>query len=279
MPEPEHIVIGLLFMACVIGSALAWWQTVGAGAPPFWMVPRENLLRSRTPVLFLVGGVLLIAKTVLAVTVGPFLLKGFAGPLPDDLPDFDSELMNLNTQINAGLSLLVILIAAVFISTRPADERREVGFRADDLRGQVWFGLQGFLLALIPVYLLVMAVSPWKQTEDAVHPLLRLVEDGYLFWPIVSAVLIAPLQEELIYRVFLQEGLVAAGYPIERALPAVAIFFCINHSFPDMIPLVPLALLFGATLHYRRSFLACVLMHMLFNGFNIGLTLLGGATP
>jgi hypothetical protein len=29
-------------------------------------------------------------------------------------------------------------------------------------------------------------------------------------------------------------------------------------------------------MHYRVSFLACVVMHMLFNGFNIGLTLLSG---
>jgi membrane protease YdiL (CAAX protease family) len=284
MPEPEHIVIGLIFMACVFGSAWTWWQTVGTGEPPFWKVPPQTPLPSHTPMLFLAGGILLIGKMLVAGILGPLLVKQFAGPVLDDPLEFDSARVNLSTQINAGISLLVIIIGFAIVFTRSREDRRSLGFQSDDLIRQSRFGLQGFLLAFVPVYLLVLAVSPFKQTAEAVHPLLRLVADGYLFWPIVAAVLIAPIQEELLYRVLLQEGLVAAGYPIERALPAVAVFFSFIHfnpsqPSPDFIALFPLALLFGATLHYRRSFLACVLMHMLFNGFNIGLALLGGTMP
>jgi len=286
MPEREHILIGLLILlmsAGAMGSMWAWLWTLMADRVPFWRAPREVPLPARTPMLFLAGGALLIVKTMLILSLGRPLMEQFGGPPPEDPAVFDSERVNLSTQINAGISIVVIVVAAVIVVVQSAERRRSLGFRAAQPGRQTWFGVQGFLLALIPVYLLVLVTLPWKQTEEAVHPLLRLVADGYIFWPLVTAVLIAPIQEELLYRVFLQEGLVAAGYPIRLALPAVAAFFCLNHlnieqPSPDFIALIPLALLLGATLHYRCSFLACVVMHMLFNGFNIALTLLGGAS-
>lgn len=281
MPESEYILIGLLMSVGVIGSAWVWWRTLVVDKAPFWNVPREAPLPCRTPMWLLAGGGLLIAKILLFALLGPPILEQFAGPPPEDPAVFDSARRNLLIQINAGVSLLIIIVAAAILYSQSAEQRSSLGFRAEGLVKQARFGVQGFLLALIPVYLLVLVTLPWKQSEEAVHPLLRMIADGYLFWPMVAAVLIAPIQEELVYRVFLQEGLIAAGHPIRLALPAVAAFFCLNHlnieqPSPDFIALFPLALLLGATLHYRRSFFACVVMHMLFNGFNIVMTLLAG---
>jgi membrane protease YdiL (CAAX protease family) len=84
---------------------------------------------------------------------------------------------------------------------------------------------------------------------------------------------LAPLVEELIYRVVLQTWLQKIAPPRE-ALIAVAIIFAAVHRLPDALPLLPLALILGYVYQQRRSFLTIVLIHMLFNAVNLILALL-----
>jgi membrane protease YdiL (CAAX protease family) len=141
----------------------------------------------------------------------------------------------------------------------------------------------GFTLSILPVALLVAAVAPFKKPEQ-LHGMLQLLQNDpsaeLVTWIIVSAVIAAPLSEELLYRVLFQEGLIVAGYSPRLVIFGVAIFFCLNHanpndpsSFLQTLPLFPLALLLGWVYHLRNSFLACVLIHMLFNTVNILLLL------
>ena len=75
-----------------------------------------------------------------------------------------------------------------------------------------------------------------------------------------AAVIAAPLAEEMLYRVLLQQGFIVAGNPPRLVILGVAIFFCLNHanptdpsSFLQTLPLLPLALLLGWVEHLRET--------------------------
>ena len=82
------------------------------------------------------------------------------------------------------------------------------------------------------------------------------------------AAVLAPLVEELMYRVVLQTWLEKIA-PRREALIVVALVFSAMHQLPDAIPLFPLALILGYVYQQRRSYLSVVLIHMLFNGANL----------
>lgn len=157
----------------------------------------------------------------------------------------------------------------------------QLGFRLDQLRTQFRDGSLGFLLVLIPVILLLLATYPFR-SEETLHPLLQLLrsDPGYatIGWIFLSAIVVAPLFEELVYRVLLQSWLEGFLTPL-RAIVVSSLVFSVVHGFPDAIPLFPLALLLGALYYYRRSYIANVLTHALFNAINFALALAGDQLP
>jgi membrane protease YdiL (CAAX protease family) len=269
----------LLIIAPIAVGLVFWLQYLSKSERPFWLFPREYALPSRSATLFMTGGLLILGAAIFDSTFRPKILDQFA-PSPPLSDEFDIERELVKTQYSIALNLAVAIIGAVVVLRLPDNDRKRVGFRTDDLKRQAWYGVQGFLLAVVPVYALVAMILPLKETEEAVHPLLRMITEGnldfrFVFWACLSAVVVAPIQEEMLYRVLLQEGMVSLGYRLRIAIPGIAVFFCLVHLFPDSIPLFPLAILLGLVMHFRNSFLAVVIMHMLFNAFNILLTILG----
>ncbi|MBL6704850.1 MAG: CPBP family intramembrane metalloprotease [Planctomycetaceae bacterium] len=155
------------------------------------------------------------------------------------------------------------------------------GFHLKELRQQIADGVLGFAAAVLPVLGVWLLTLPWRSTSNS-HGLLQLLEQDRsfttLFWIVVAAVVLAPLVEELIYRVVLQTWLQRISPPRE-ALFAVAVIFAAVHRLPDAIPLLPLALVLGYVYQQRRSFLSVVLLHMLFNAANLILAVLTIPAP
>ena len=63
----------------------------------------------------------------------------------------------------------------------------------------------------------------------------------------------------------------------DRLVASIAISsvaFVMVHGFPDMLALLPLAVVFGYVYERTHSYLAVVAMHATFNGVNLGLALL-----
>ena len=88
-----------------------------------------------------------------------------------------------------------------------------------------------------------------------------------------AAVVMAPLAEELQFRVVILGGLLQSGSGWLAPL-LTAVLFGMAHGIPDGLALLPLAFALGYTYTQRRSYRTVVLVHMLFNLFNVLLALL-----
>lgn len=145
---------------------------------------------------------------------------------------------------------------------------------AADLKAGVW----GFFFSVLPVAGVIWLIAPLKTAENG-HALIHVLQDDpaplLVIWIGIAVCVIAPLFEELLFRVILQ------GWLQERVAPALAVILVAfvfatvhGHSWPDPLPLFPLAVVFGYLYHRRRSYLANVVMHSLFNGFNLMMALM-----
>ena len=121
---------------------------------------------------------------------------------------------------------------------------------------------------------LVMAITG-KQPES--HPFLEMMDDGVglpiLVMIAFTAIILAPVMEELMYRVIILGGMAQLGRPT-LGLIISSVIFCFAHQFPDSLALLPLAFALGYTYLRRRSYITVILVHFLFNAFNM---LLAGA--
>ncbi len=153
---------------------------------------------------------------------------------------------------------------------------QQFGFRRNCWQGQLGDGVLGFLASLAPVGLVFGLTVPFRTQENG-HALLRLLENDQsvetVFWICVSAAIVAPVVEELIYRVVIQTWLEQHLQP-RVALVVAAVVFSAVHRFPDALPLFPLAIVLGYLYQQRRSYLSIVVVHSLFNATNLAVLLL-----
>ena len=133
------------------------------------------------------------------------------------------------------------------------------------------FAAETFLVAYLPttaIRIFILSLLP----DAPSHPFLKILEDG-VEWDIVAliflmAVIVAPLVEELLFRVTLLGGLQQRrGFMFGWI--ASSVLFGLAHGFPDCIALLPLAFAMGYVYSQRRSYRTVVLVHFLFNAFNM----------
>jgi membrane protease YdiL (CAAX protease family) len=93
---------------------------------------------------------------------------------------------------------------------------------------------------------------------------------GVLLLMLVTVAIVAPLSEELLFRAVLQ-GWVRERCGAAWAIPLVAVLFAAIHGWRDGLALLPLALILGVLYERRRSYLAVVVAHGLFNSVMFGL--------
>ncbi len=135
----------------------------------------------------------------------------------------------------------------------------------------VEIGVKSFVLSLIPVFLVLLITYPFRSDENQ-HSFLQLLRDDptstTFMWMVVAAAILAPLNEELIFRVILQ-GWLRRHLSRHAAVILVAVIFSAVHGWPDAVPLLPLALILGYTYDAHRCYSAVVLAHALFNALNL----------
>ncbi len=171
----------------------------------------------------------------------------------------------------AGFLKILLLIELMEVSggRQRSPQRPKLADRWIDIKVGVW----GLLASLIPVWGVSWAILPFREPDDG-HPYLQAIQDGAgpqtLAWIALAVVVVAPLFEELIFRVILQGWLHKHVSPVV-AVVGVAFSFAAVHftAWPDPLPLIPLSLVFGYIYYRRRSYLANVVMHALFNGLNL----------
>lgn len=217
-----------------------------------------------------------ISAVLVTAWIGMQLLSLAADPVTGGPPPTVNDV-----QITCQLNVLLFLAVLIPMTYQGGADIETFGFHLKTVQQQVADGVLGFAAAVLPVMGVWSLTLPWRTTSNS-HGLLQLLEQDRSFstlaWIFLAAVVLAPLVEELIYRVVLQTWLQKIAPPRE-SLVAVAIIFAAVHRLPDALPLVPLALILGYVYQQRRCFLSIVLIHMLFNATNLGLALLTIPAP
>lgn len=170
--------------------------------------------------------------------------------------------------------------------------RAEAGFRkagllprqpARDVRWGVMGGVVGFGLAglsgIIAVTLLTMLDEP---VPDVAHETLVTLQQDFslnlLITIIITAVIMAPLLEELVFRGVLQTALMRLmkGRRWPAMLITAAVFSAIHGwvvPTQGLLPLFVLGLVFGYVYERTGSLLTPILAHAVFNAMNIAIAM------
>ncbi len=257
------VAAGLLAVLCLAGCvAWAWWLWRWKSQSTGWRVATTPIATWHP----------LLAAGVLAL-VGLQVANRMEAARRGSPAEVTIESLQVAVVTQATIGLLIL---AGLQAQSPGNSLRDYGFRIDGLLRQVGEGLLGYALAVPPVTLLLVATSPFRSSETQ-HALLQWArtEDGHaaMVWIVVTAVVIAPLFEELLFRVALQ-GWLESRFGPWIAIGASSILFAVVHGWRDAIPLLPLAVVLGTLYHLRRSYAANVVTHAVFNAVFLGMTML-----
>ena len=138
------------------------------------------------------------------------------------------------------------------------------------------YSAEVFLAAYVPTAMLrVLVVALTAGLTGEVpdqHPFLEMMESdvgiAVLGLIALTAVVLAPVVEELQFRVVILGGIAQLGRPW-LALGVSSVLFAFAHGFPDSLALLPLAFALGYAYLRRRSYITVMLVHFLFNAFNM----------
>lgn len=183
-------------------------------------------------------------------------------------------------QFLTAINLMIAALLPVVLTDGGRRRLAEIGLSWERLDRQVIVGGIGFLAAVWPTGMLLLASRAWRSVETQ-HALLRALQtasDGELIaWVVISAVIAAPLAEELLFRVVLQ-GWLSERLPGPAAIGITAVIFALVHGWRDALPLVPLSLILGYVYDQTRRYWSCVAIHALFNAAFLALQMLSPPT-
>lgn len=149
------------------------------------------------------------------------------------------------------------------------------------ISAELMYAVEVMLAAYVPTMLLriLLAVGIKAVTgEDAPsNPLLEMITGGaggsLLAMVIFLGIVMAPLAEELQFRVVLLGGMLQSAFR-RAGLIVSSVTFSLLHGFPDGLALLPLAFALGYAYERRQSYVTVVIVHFLFNSLNLAVALL-----
>ena len=269
--------VSLLVVLLVLVSGFIWWQAV-------WKLKTNQPLlpfRERKPPRWNLWVVLIAVCWI----VSPFIIR-FTAPPADEKDKPSSEIVKTveekdeppleKVKTFCKLSTLVLLVLFTLLIQDHRNSISEFGFDLRHWKQQLADGGLGFLASGLPTVAALLLITPLRKpgTEHDyfkildVHPSLETVA-----WIGLAVIMLAPLIEELLYRVILQ------GFLQTRTSPAWAIgissvTFASVHGFPNSLALLPLSVILGYVYYRRHSYLSVVVLHAVFNSWNLIIALL-----
>lgn len=189
---------------------------------------------------------------------------------------FDAD-KALRIALETVLVKLITACALIACLTRLGSQRlTRFGIDGRHPRREIGLGVLGYLAAIIPVIIVTMSMSDFR-ADDNKHLFLQIIRSDQsvllVALMIGSAVIMAPLEEELMYRVILQGTLQRYLSPTASIVISASLFSAV-HGFPDAVGLFPLALILGFLYWRTGSYWAVVTTHAAFNGVTVLLTLM-----
>jgi membrane protease YdiL (CAAX protease family) len=192
-------------------------------------------------------------------------------------PDFSLR----QIQVQCLSQVIGLLLIPALLSLWHLCYWADFGLARRDWTADLQAGCWGVLLSILPVRLLEWPIQSLR--VDSPHPLFELLRSSsdnrvILAWVAFQVIVLAPLIEELLFRVILQGALSRESTPSVAIILTSAAFVGI-HQPVDWAPLLPLALILGYVYYRRQSYLAVVALHGIFNGLNLILALATFPTP
>lgn len=250
-------------LAWIVASLVVWgrvaWRLLWARSAPIPKLERQPVSWPGVPV----------CATFLTALLLPSFIIVYVSPAHGSLG-----------MIEWGMAARLVQIAAIVGLLAVSGPLRKEDFGCDlsKWREDVMVGVRGFMASAGPVFgvIFLVALFGFRAPEDQ-HPLLKIVEARpdleVLAWIAFSATIIAPLSEELTYRVLLQGWLESELRPWQAILVSAGTFAVAHEDF-DRLPLLPLATILGYVYYRRHSFVSVVVLHGLFNGSMLAVKLL-----
>jgi membrane protease YdiL (CAAX protease family) len=264
MSKPE-LVIAMLVCGLIAASLAVWYdlaRRILAGHGLLAYEPRRGVPWTLGDVFVL--GLIWPLGDLIAVRI-----SGGRGLLAED---------ELSTSLVAALTavhLLWVALAIAYLVVRVGVSAADLGCDGSHLRADLRLGFLGFLAAVLPVYGLQWLVSQWFEPSE--HPLVKLIKDqpnvGLLALASFSAVVVAPVSEELLFRVVLQGWLERRvrllrrrGFRLAGWLPGLPIlvsaaFFATMHQGYDRIALFVLAIFLGYLYQRTHRIFPSIVLH------------------
>lgn len=256
-----------VFVLAIVAGGLSVWAVafgrVSSGRPVLPAVPHEEPRWNTLVVL------------AVAIWIGWQAL----GRILEDLhPSGEIDLSSVQTLCVMNAVLVGLLL---FLLSEGGRRRlAPFGVHLRRLRADLAVG-GAASLASYPAVLAIALLTENLRTKERLHPFLKLLRENpstaTVVWAGVAVVVAAPLAEELIFRVVLQ-GALRSKLPAGPSIAISSVVFAGVHGFPDSLALVPLAVILGYVFETRRSYVAVVVTHALFNTTSLVLTLLSDGT-
>ncbi|MGE0607241.1 MAG: lysostaphin resistance A-like protein [Pirellulales bacterium] len=202
MNDPaDFVLIGLGLLSLAVGAL-----TIAAFSrrrPPAPHEPRTLVPWGAAHV----GLVLLAYLGLMIVGVGAVVVVVPSMARGDLSPRALYWLIAANTVVSVLTAAFMIVLLRWFARASWAD----MGLSGNRLLADVALGVGGFLVAAAPVYGVQWLISNWFPSEHPIQQMLQSNDDPQmLILAVVAAVIVAPLSEELVFRVLFQGWLEAA---------------------------------------------------------------------
>jgi membrane protease YdiL (CAAX protease family) len=208
--DDHRLFMTLGILAALLASGLAWIVVlfrVRAGQPLLAHEPRRDVPWGLVDLLIAV--VVLLATQLFAFRL---VSKRYGLNLDSDLLKLTIEQHGSVIVAGAISTLATVVVSLSLVMLHTGSRVREVGFDARRLWHDLRLGVAAFVMLAPLVYLIQFVLVQWFESK---HPLIQLLKekpDSYLFGVIVfSAVVVAPIAEEYLFRVLLQGWLEKAA--------------------------------------------------------------------
>jgi len=185
----------------------------------------------------------------------------------------------MDRSLTAALGLMSLAgIAAIGWLTLRGATGFDLGFAGAGLGPDLRLATAGLGLVLVPLLALASALNQLVPYKHDVVDFLTLRRDPLAVGLVIAtAVIAAPLVEELFFRRILQ-GWLEKRLPEADGALAIAISaatFALAHQGQGLafVPLFPLGLVLGFIARRTGSIVPCILLHALFNAVSVGLLL------